>query len=488
MKIKNILFVSFKVGILIIWMGMMYVLVKNNYAPKKINNKFDTTHVDNSLVKDEWMGIYFKNEKIGYSHWMMIPDKDKNVYIVDEQSYMAFTAGKEHINMRIKNNAVIDSNFRLKDFTAYLFSAMYNLKIEGKMDGNEFKIRMSSDKSVKNISIPVEEIPLITSNINQIISSKGLIPGSNYIFPYYDPFTLTNKRMSVHVEKKDQVEIYGKTEQAYKIREDYDGIIVYAWLKEDGTRLREESPMGFVLKRERQDDALNVLDKNEKIDLIKSTRVVSEKHIENPREITYLKLELSGIDLNGFPLLNQGRQRINGNILEIFNLPFKENKTGRADKFLASSLFIQSDDPLIKDKADEIAGNEKDSLKKAELITKWLNQNLKKRVTVSVPDAVSILKTKTGDCNEHATLFTALARAAALPSKICVGLVYSGDGFFYHAWNEVFARNEWISVDSVFGQIPADAAHVKFIEGELAQQMDILKIIGQIHIKILEYK
>ena len=52
-------------------------------------------------------------------------------------------------------------------------------------------------------------------------------------------------------------------------------------------------------------------------------------------------------------------------------------------------------------------------------------------------------------------------------------------------WSEVWI-GEWISVDSVLNQFPADATHIKFLEGEIDRQMDILQLIGNLKISIIE--
>ena len=374
---------------------MIFILVRNNYPSKISNNVNNSISVVNSLMKDEWMGIYFNKKKIGYSHWMMVPDKEKNVFIINEQSYMKFFAGGENIELRINNAAIVSPDFKIKEFTSFLLTSHYKLKIEGKLSGNNLDIKFTSDKTDNKYTITLKEIPTITSNINQYILNKGLIVNNRYIIPYYDPFTLSIKNIVINIEKKEKINIYGEFVRAYKIREDYDGIIIYTWLKDDGTRLREESPMGFILKRERQDEAINILDINDKTDIIKSTSVIVKKHVKEPRKINYLKIEIGGININGFSLLNQGRQRIDKNTLEIFSLPIKEEKSDNIDYFLSSGFFIQSDDPLIENKAREIIGIENDAYKKAELISRWLFKNIKKKITVSIPDAVTVLKTKT---------------------------------------------------------------------------------------------
>ena len=90
-----------------------------------------------------------------------------------------------------------------------------------------------------------------------------------------------------------------------------------------------------------------------------------------------------------------------------------------------------------------------------------------------------------GDCNEHSTLFAALARSLGIPAKICAGLVYQDDGFYYHAWNEVFVNGRWYPIDATLNRIEMDAAHVKLTEGSLDAQSDIVKLIGNLKVNVL---
>jgi hypothetical protein len=59
--------------------------------------------------------------------------------------------------------------------------------------------------------------------------------------------------------------------------------------------------------------------------------------------------------------------------------------------------------------------------------------------------------------------------------------------FYYHAWPEVWL-NDWVAVDPTFGQFPADAAHLRFAVGGLAQQADLIRLIGNLKIDVLEAK
>jgi transglutaminase-like putative cysteine protease len=83
-------------------------------------------------------------------------------------------------------------------------------------------------------------------------------------------------------------------------------------------------------------------------------------------------------------------------------------------------------------------------------------------------------------------LFTALARAAGIPSKIAVGLTYKDRFFYYHAWPEFYA-GKWIAADPTLGQFPADAGHIRLVTGDLDRQIQVLSVINKIRIEWLEY-
>ncbi|HLA40336.1 MAG TPA: transglutaminase-like domain-containing protein, partial [Candidatus Glassbacteria bacterium] len=82
--------------------------------------------------------------------------------------------------------------------------------------------------------------------------------------------------------------------------------------------------------------------------------------------------------------------------------------------------------------------------------------------------------------------FASLARAARIPTRIAMGLVYVDDAFYYHAWCECWL-NDWIPVDPVFGQFPADATHLRFIAGEMDRQVEILPLVGKVEIRVLDW-
>jgi len=154
---------------------------------------------------------------------------------------------------------------------------------------------------------------------------------------------------------------------------------------------------------------------------------------------------------------------------------------------LAPTPFLQSTHPRLVAQAQQILGAEHDAVRAARRLLDWTYTALDKVPTVGLPTALEALESKKGDCNEHAVLFTALARAAGLPARVAAGVVYLDGAFYYHAWSEVWL-GQWVAADPVFHQFPADATHIKFVEGGPEEHLALLKIIGKVGMEIVEDK
>jgi transglutaminase-like putative cysteine protease len=289
---------------------------------------------------------------------------------------------------------------------------------------------------------------------------------------------------------------------AWKIAEVFGGVSIETWVDEDGRVLRASSPLGFSMERTEyelarqaaEDDRGRPAQSDE--DVIFSTAIQSDVDLGAVENHAQLRFRLSGVDLSGFDL-EGGRQTLRGDTLLVrrevwdaidpsYDLPYKTMDLREA---LEPEPLIQSDDPRIVEAADRFSERRpyqrQNPRRVAERLNRAVFELLEKSITISVPSAVQVLESRRGDCNEHTVLFVALSRALGLPARTAVGLVYVDGSFYYHAWPEVWL-DEWVAVDPTFGQVPADAAHIRFIVGGLAQQVEVARLIGRLNIEVIQ--
>lgn len=273
------------------------------------------------------------------------------------------------------------------------------------------------------------------------------------------------------------------------------------WIDEQG-RVVRTSQLGFDLKRlpyevafenwrlesaSRHSLAARVAEDR---DILETTAIGASRRLD--ASIETLRVRLSHADLRGFDLRGP-RQELRGDTLIVrregpaalsatYTLP--DGGRRAVPELTVAEPLVQSGHPEISKLATRLSRGQRDPRIVAERINRWVYDSLKKRITFGIPSALQVLRSRSGDCNEHAQLYVALARAAGIPARIAAGLAYIDGKFYYHAWPEVFLH-DWVAVDPTFGQFPADAAHLRFVVGGLGRQAELLRLMGKLKIELV---
>ena len=292
------------------------------------------------------------------------------------------------------------------------------------------------------------------------------------------------------------------TVRAFRIEQRESGMTTQAWIDAQGHIVRAENGVGFTMERTafelaytnfRHRDTTGLMRASAAPgpgDVVPTTVLAAGGRLPHDAA-SEARVRLTGaapgaIDLGG------GRQQLRGDTLVIrresgaalaarYTLPARDSSHAR---WLAPAPLIQSDDPRIQAQARLIIGREQDPGRAARLLATWVHTNVQRRSTAAVPGAVQTLAARLGDCNQHAVLYVALARAAGLPARTAAGLLSLDGRFYYHAWAEVYL-GDWVAVDPMLDAFPAGAAHVRFSIGGLARQTELVRLIGRIKLEVL---
>ena len=482
---KKRLFDVLGFGVVVVWLVMMGMLVKRSYfrpAPVTLSTYQDSSSIDES---EAWMAIYHDDDKIGFVHSRIV--KESEGYIVLESAVMTLRAiGAVH---RVSTEIIghLNRDASLRSFVFMLDSGMVRFEARGRVEGEHLVLNTGFGGEMRESKIVLQEKPLLSLGLWPHLLKKGLVVGDRYRLSLFDPFIMAQKPVEVSVIGQETIVLDGRKWEAYKVKTTFAGLEVLAWIGPNGERLKEEGLMGLRMVKTTEDEARLGISSDPELDIAEAVSIPVNKVLAEPSNLAYLKIQINGIDLGGLDL-DSGRQRLTGSILEIV---LESNETRHVYKkvelepYLKASPFIQSDHPTIKTLAGNIVGQLNQDEAKARRIINWVHDSLDKRATVSVPNALDTLKAKAGDCNEHAVLVAALARAAGIPAKVSVGLVYTRGRFYYHAWNEVFL-GEWTTADALMGQMPTDVTHIKIVEGDLDRQAEMVRVIGQVKLTVLE--
>ena len=481
---------SIGVAIVLFWCLMNVLLLKRQLwaPPSPVTLRGAGTITER--VQESW-GVFFRGEKIGHASQTITPKT--NGYQIHDRSLLRLQLLGTTQNATTQLDVDVDQEWTLEKFNFLLRSNDVKFHARGRVTPGKLALTVESAGHVTTRDITLTQPPYLMAALKPYVATQQLEPGKEHYFAIFDPATLSQQITAVVIEGHEHVQIGERMEPAMRVRQRFNGISVVSWLDGAGRTLKEETPAGFSLVRQSPLEAQSLpAARSVPLDLIAQTSITPDRPIPSPEEKISVQLRLSGINLANFPLMNAGRQRLNQDQLEIrreeinqlsfVGLPVRQRPL---DSFIQPTVFLQSDHPKITRLAAGIVLGERDARKAALRIKDWVYKEIAKEPTVSIPNALEVLQTKKGDCNEHTVLFNAIARAAGIPAKTVIGMVYLRGAFYYHAWSEVWL-GQWVSLDSVLNQFPADATHIKFLEGEIDRQIEILQLIGNLKIQVIE--
>ncbi|MDP6447275.1 MAG: transglutaminase domain-containing protein [Pirellulaceae bacterium] len=140
-------------------------------------------------------------------------------------------------------------------------------------------------------------------------------------------------------------------------------------------------------------------------------------------------------------------------------------------KELAANSFIQSTDGAVVEMASGVNPDEMDDWKLALALENHVHDSVvTKGFSQAFSPASDVVRSREGDCTEHAVLLAALCRARGVPARAVVGLVYvpAERGFAFHMWNEVWVNHRWVPLDAMLGRGGVGAARLKVAHTSLA--------------------
>jgi hypothetical protein len=432
--------------------------------------------------KESWLNIYQEDQKIGYAH-RKLAHEDTGFQLTDFTRMRLNTMGMVH-TVEIRTTAHLMSNLSLDTVDFSLKSHRFSFHAGGKVKEKGFIVTVDG----REIRIPLEGPLYVTAVALDVVNAANLKTGDSAELSVFDPSTLGRRMIRVMAIEREMLPVMGRAVDALKVRVDVMGAVMSAWLDKDGTVLQEKGMLGFTLKRVSPEEALAGEPLGSGRDLTRLVSVSAGKIIQAPEQLSRLKLAVNGV---GASLFMEGdRQAFQQGELTIVreSLPDPEQiDISGMQAYLVPTPFMESDHPDILNLSAEIVSDTQRPLEKAQKLVAWVYGNIEKKPVISVPSALETLKHRQGDCNEHAVLLAALARAAGIPAQVEAGLVYLNGRFYYHAWNVLFL-GRWITADALMNQLPADVTHLRLVRGDSRQQMDLMGTIGHISLNLLDTK
>lgn len=449
-------------------------------------------------VGERWFSISMNDERVGFGY-LKITSTPGGYEITGEGSAKMLVLGFSR-EASARESYVVNKDMSLKSFAVEQVVDGSPMRLAGEVTPKGVKVTVESAGSKKERLLKVKGAVYPPPVLNICPLMQGGASGKVYRLQMLDMEAVKVKEVKVSVVGRETLP--GGLETVHLQNDLYTFVDNDIWVDLAGNTVMESVRDGLIVTRAEGAEAARsfILDAAvAKKDLILDFSLIRlDRPIERPLEVKGLVVELSGFPAN-IPLLEGGGQKAvrmdGGQALFTVNstqpTAKKEQSPDSASKqgdYLGATTRILSDNPEIIAQKTEIVGSGEEPLTVVKRLVQWVATQVGDEVTDS-QSPLETLKNKKGNCQSHARLYASLARAAGIPTRFVSGLVYvAGKGFLYHSWAESNVGG-WVAVDPTFDQVPADATHIKLVEGESPEAMAPLAgIIGRVRARIVEVK
>jgi transglutaminase-like putative cysteine protease len=444
---------------------------------------------------ERWFGIFLNDERSGFA--VTTIGEVPSGYRIDSESAVKMTGLGFSRDMTARERYTVNRDLSLRSFDVSMTVDGSPRRVSGEVGDKTIRVTIESTGTRKEKTLakkgPVYPPPAL--NLYPLL--QGAAEKKKYRVAMFDPEAVSLKDVRITVVGFEAI---GGREAVHLRNDLYPFVDNDVWVDGEGVTLRESVRDGMIetrLESEASARASLTDAALSKKDLILDFSLVRvDRPIERSVAVRRLALELSGFP-EAFPLISdltqKAERRERGDVL--FTIDVTQLGNGCASpsaeladrtRYLESTERILADNPEIVRRKSEVLGGATEPGASVEKLVRWVAGYVEDTVTDS-RTPLETLEKRTGNCQSHARLYASLARAAGIPTRFVSGLVYAeGKGFLYHSWAESFV-GYWLPVDPTFGEIPANATHIKLVEGDSSDDMAPLAgVIGRLRGRVLD--
>lgn len=452
--------------------------------------------LDKPPLSERWFGIYVDNDRVGFYRQKIQEtaegyrmEGDGNVHI----KVMGFSKVAA-----MREIYLVGRNLSLRSFEVEQSINGRPARLYGRVGDGNMRIKSESNGKTteKQLKFKGEIYPGPALNLYPML--RDVNAGKSYKVLMFDAEEVKIKEVKINVLGEEKTP---DNRPALKLRNNlYPFVNNDIWMDGQGNTLIESVRDGLVTTKAEDPNVLGAFVGSmtlAKKDLIHDFSLVRiEPPIKEQQRLKGLAVMIDGWN-DSLPLFQGG-----GQLVEKSGAGRIAIRTGSAvpqttavkpveynEAYLKPAEKIEVGAPEIMAQAKELAAGKNSPEEVARTLTAWTAAWLNDTID-DAGGALASFKSRSGNCQTHARLYTALARAAGILTRFVSGLVYlDGKGFLYHSWAESLLSGRWVAVDPTYNQLPADPTHLKFFEGHLPEDLaPIISIIGRIKISVQEAK
>jgi hypothetical protein len=486
------------------------------------------------LTTEIWEAAYLGNAKIGYLHTTVrsVERDGKKLFRTSQELRLTLKRYQQVAEIRMESGTEEDADGKI----AAVFMTQYQpgqkkIVVTGSVEDDG--LRIQDNKGMSKL-VPWNDEAIGMYRQERLFRERKVKPGDKLTYHSYEPTISSSVTIRATVKDEEETDVLrpdkatGKAsrvkERLLRVEAKPDEVKIgeqsvplpgmVLWLDKELTPVRSEldmQPLGKIVfyRTTREAATAESGAAGASPDIGLKSMIPLNKAIPRPHETSSVvyRITVKDEDKPASVLAQDARQKVEGVSGRSFELHVTAIRAPGAgsddaeakDEFRQPNLFIDSDNAEVKARAKEAVGEQTDPWKKAQAIERWVHRHMRGDNSMPFCTASEAAKELRGDCRQHAMLTAALCRAAGVPSRTALGVVYvhregRGPEMGFHMWTEVWVKGEWIGIDGTLGRGSIGAAHIKISDHSwhgvqsLVPMLPVSRVLGKLSIEVVSVK
>lgn len=253
-----------RTAIMVLWIAVNAWFLMTEIIPRGVFGApagYDAV-IDSGLMhRDSWMQILDGDRIIGYSNSRIDIDEytPGGRYLLFNKTEAKLPLfGVEH-HTTIESRIALDTDLQLEEFDFRIDSADIQMRLQGRhIENQEFRIEFQGPIDLPATRLTLPRHAMILSPTAEI-GLRRMRPGRKTTLQVFDPLTLQSTPLTVESLRRESIEHRDELRDVTVLAMQYQGITMHSWIAQDGTVLRQETPLGWVLEACDPEDAMQFM-------------------------------------------------------------------------------------------------------------------------------------------------------------------------------------------------------------------------------------
>lgn len=197
----------------------------------------------NFPFKEAWYGMYFHEEKVGYSHFKIQPNESN--FIISTESMIKLSSPKKTDEIEMKEKIFVKPDLTLISFDSVVDMNGKRMNMAGQSEGRQLTVEIRLEGETIKRNYPIEGDLFHASAISLLPALKGLKDGGTNSFRLFNAEKQATQRVNQHIFLVSGKP--GPNGAVWKVKNQYGPSLVYSWLDKKGLTVIEKAFSGSLI-------------------------------------------------------------------------------------------------------------------------------------------------------------------------------------------------------------------------------------------------